>query len=170
MATLRKALRDVPRSVGFNIEIKYPLLESQQAHMFEPAEINTFLDKTLEDVYNFGEDRNIVFSSFHPDVCRMLALKQPNYPVLFLTSAGYDEVWCCNHLGKERGLNQLHSNTPLGWRLFCIGSQTYSDERTNSLRAALRFAQANSLLGIVSMARPFVQCPELVREVKAAGV
>jgi glycerophosphodiester phosphodiesterase len=138
MATLRKALLEVPGSVGFNIEIKYPLLESQQMHSFTPADMNTFLDRTLEVVYDCAGSRNIVFSSFHPDICRMMALKQPNYPVLFLTSAGYDEV--------------------------------YADTRANSLRAALRFATTNSLLGIVSNARPFVQCPELVREVKAAGL
>ncbi len=37
------------------------------------------------------------------------------------------------------------------------------------MRAAVQFATANNLAGIVSYARPFVACPELVREIKAAG-
>src|SRR5438034_1258617 len=45
-------------------------------------------------------ERNIIFSSFHPDICLMLAFKQPNYPVFFLTDCG-EEIMAdarCNSL------------------------------------------------------------------------
>lgn len=84
MPTLEQALKEVPMyvcfcfcfsflymhpcsrashsSLGFNIEIKYPLLESQTEHQMNPAEINAFLDRVLDDVFKFAGSRRIVFS------------------------------------------------------------------------------------------------------------
>eukprot|EP00730_Choanoeca_flexa_P000815 TRINITY_DN10347_c0_g1_i1.p1 TRINITY_DN10347_c0_g1~~TRINITY_DN10347_c0_g1_i1.p1 ORF type:complete len:1108 (+),score=280.88 TRINITY_DN10347_c0_g1_i1:63-3386(+) len=90
-ATLQEAFDQVPIHLGFNVEIKYPMLESQRSHQMRPAQLNTFIDKTLEVIFDHAGNRNIVFSSFHPDICRVLSLKQPHYPVFFLTSAGYSE-------------------------------------------------------------------------------
>ena len=42
----------------------------------------------LKTVYDNLNGRDIIFSSFHPDICMMLALKQPNIPILFLTESG----------------------------------------------------------------------------------
>jgi glycerophosphodiester phosphodiesterase len=36
--------------------------------------------------------RNVIFSSFNPDICLMLSFKQPSIPVLFLTDAGTSPV------------------------------------------------------------------------------
>src|SRR2546430_8525876 len=53
------------------------------------TELNLFVDTILKCVYHHAQqDRNIIFSSFHPDICLMLAFKQPNYPVFFLTDCG----------------------------------------------------------------------------------
>jgi glycerophosphodiester phosphodiesterase len=51
-------------------------------------ELNTWLDKILQIVYDHGEGRDVIFSSFHPDVCLMTSFKQPSIPVLFLTESG----------------------------------------------------------------------------------
>jgi len=56
------------------------------------VELNSFVDTVLTMVYNLGGSRNIIFSSFHPDICLMLSFKQPSIPVLFLTDAGASEV------------------------------------------------------------------------------
>src|SRR5262249_10295668 len=50
-------------------------------------ELNSFVDTVLQKVYDLGESRNIIFSSFNPDVCLLLSFKQPNFPILFLTDA-----------------------------------------------------------------------------------
>ncbi|KAI9278328.1 Glycerophosphoryl diester phosphodiesterase family-domain-containing protein [Phascolomyces articulosus] len=88
--TLAEALKKIPKSAGCNIEVKYPMIdeaESDELHQFQ--EINIFVDTILECVYNNAEqDRRIIFSSFHPEICVALNLKQPNYPVFFLTDAG----------------------------------------------------------------------------------
>ncbi|KAI8336814.1 Glycerophosphoryl diester phosphodiesterase family-domain-containing protein [Chlamydoabsidia padenii] len=88
--TLAETLKRVPSTAGCNIEIKYPMVdeaEDDELHQFQ--ELNIFVDTILECVYNNAdENRRIIFSSFHPEICLALNLKQPNYPVFFLTDAG----------------------------------------------------------------------------------
>ena len=88
--TLEEMLKKLPEDVGFNIEMKYPMLfESEEQGMDTYAvELNSFVDTVLTMVYDLGKKRNIIFSSFHPDICLLLSFKQPSIPVLFLTDAG----------------------------------------------------------------------------------
>lgn len=89
-ATLEEMFHQVPKDTGFNIEMKYPMLwEGEEEEMDTYAvELNSFVDTVLQKVYDLGDGRNIIFSSFHPDICLLLSFKQPNIPVLFLTDAG----------------------------------------------------------------------------------
>ena len=89
-ATLEDLFKKLPPHVGFNIEMKYPMLsESQEEDMdWYAVELNSFVDTVLTKVYDLGEGRNILFSSFNPDICLLLSFKQPSIPVLFLTDAG----------------------------------------------------------------------------------
>lgn len=65
------------------------LHESEEHEMDQYAvELNSFVDTVLETVYDLAGNRNIIFSSFNPDICLMLSFKQPSIPVLFLTDAG----------------------------------------------------------------------------------
>jgi glycerophosphodiester phosphodiesterase len=50
-------------------------------------EINAFLDCVLDVIYEFGGDRPIVFTSFSPEMCMALAMKQQTYPILFLNES-----------------------------------------------------------------------------------
>ncbi len=56
------------------------------------VELNSFVDTVLTKVYDLGKGRNIIFSSFNPDICLLLSFKQPSIPVLFLTDAGTSAV------------------------------------------------------------------------------
>ncbi len=47
------------------------------------VELNTFVDAILDKVYTFGRSRNIIFTSFSPELCILLSHKQQQYPVLF---------------------------------------------------------------------------------------
>ena len=93
-ATLEEMFQKLPKDVGFNIEMKYPMLfESENEEMDTYAvELNSFVDTVLTKVYELGKGRNIIFSSFHPDICLLLSFKQPSIPVLFLTDAGTSSV------------------------------------------------------------------------------
>lgn len=146
--TLEEMFRKLPHNVGFNIEMKYPMLHESVEHGMDAyaVELNSFCDTVLRKVYDYssradGKDgkgkRDIVFSSFNPDVCLTMSFKQPNYPILFLTDAGSEEV---------------------------------GDIRASSLQEAIRFANRWNLLGIVSAAEPLVLAPRLVKAVKGRGL
>ena len=69
------------------------LHESEEHEMDQFAvELNSFVDTVLKTVYDFAGKRNIIFSSFNPDICLMLSFKQPSIPILFLTDAGTSPV------------------------------------------------------------------------------
>ncbi|KAH6621131.1 Glycerophosphoryl diester phosphodiesterase family-domain-containing protein [Chaetomium sp. MPI-SDFR-AT-0129] len=152
-ATLEDLFHKLPASVGFNIELKYPMLHESEEHEMDTyaVELNSFCDTVLEKVYEHlgpgesgggeGEEgtgpRHIIFSSFNPDICLCLSFKQPSIPILFLTDAGVDPV---------------------------------GDIRASSLQEAIRFASRWNLLGLVSNAEPFVNSPRLVRVVKQNGL
>ncbi|KAJ4306986.1 Glycerophosphocholine phosphodiesterase [Collariella sp. IMI 366227] len=123
-ATLEDLFRQLPPSVGFNIEMKYPMLHESEEHEMDAyaVELNSFCDTVLEKVYDHlgalvgvGRGRHVIFSSFNPDICLCLSFKQPNIPILFLTDAGTCEV---------------------------------GDIRASSLQEAIRFAARWNLLGI----------------------
>lgn len=56
------------------------------------VELNSFVDTVLTKVYDLGTGRDVLFSSFNPDICLLLSFKQPSIPVLFLTDAGASPV------------------------------------------------------------------------------
>ena len=88
--TLKEVFRKLPKNVGFNVECKYPMTdEATKEEMSQIAiEMNHWIDTVLQTVYAHCGKRDIIFSSFNPDVCIMLSLKQPHFPVLYLTEAG----------------------------------------------------------------------------------
>lgn len=138
--TLKDLFKRIPKNVGFNIEIKYPMLdEAQLESMGEIAyDINYYVDTILKSVYDENvTGRDIIFSSFHPDVCVLLSLKQPTIPILYLTESG---------------------TTPM------------ADIRASSLQNAIRFSKKWNLLGIVSAADTFIMTPRLAQVVKSSGL
>ncbi|KAE9380344.1 GDPD-domain-containing protein [Stipitochalara longipes BDJ] len=92
--TLEEMFLKIPENVGFNIEMKYPMLhETEEQEMDTYAvELNSFVDTVLMKVYDLGKERKIIFSSFNPDICLLLSFKQPSIPILFLTDAGINPV------------------------------------------------------------------------------
>ena len=93
-ATLEDLFRQLPEHIGFNIEMKYPMLhESEEQEMDTYAvELNSFCDTVLSKVYDLAGERHIIFSSFNPDICLCLSYKQPSIPILFLSDAGCSQV------------------------------------------------------------------------------
>ncbi|KAJ1910564.1 Glycerophosphocholine phosphodiesterase [Tieghemiomyces parasiticus] len=87
--TLEETFRQVPAHIGFNIEVKYPMkCEAEDAGVWSHLELNRFVDSILQVVYDLADTRSVIFSSFHPDICLLLNVKQPTYPVFFLTDGG----------------------------------------------------------------------------------
>eukprot|EP01138_Halocafeteria_seosinensis_P014288 gb/GECG01014588.1/.p1 GENE.gb/GECG01014588.1/~~gb/GECG01014588.1/.p1 ORF type:complete len:1842 (+),score=248.99 gb/GECG01014588.1/:1-5526(+) len=69
----------------------------------------------------------------------------------------------CLLLSKKQGIYPV-------FLLTAAGTYLYADPRKNSLRAAVRFAVSNGLLGIVSDSTPLVEAPRLMTEVRNAGL
>ncbi|RPA90314.1 glycerophosphocholine phosphodiesterase [Choiromyces venosus 120613-1] len=89
-ATLESAFKDIPVGTGFNIELKYPMLQETEDQDMDTLgiEMNSWVDSVLKVVYDHGNGRDLIFSSFNPDICLLLSLKQPSIPILFLTEGG----------------------------------------------------------------------------------
>ncbi|KAF8924788.1 Glycerophosphocholine phosphodiesterase [Dissophora ornata] len=141
-ATLKDTFETIPTTTGFNIEVKYPMLdEAEDANIpLYSFEMNRFVDRILQEVYDHDRthpDRNIIFSSFHPDICLLLNMKQPNYPVFFLTDGG---------------------------------TSILADRRCNSIQGAVRFATSIDLLGIVTHSAPIIDAPILIKGIKETGL
>ncbi|TGJ79060.1 hypothetical protein E0Z10_g9704 [Xylaria hypoxylon] len=90
LVTLPELFQRLPPSLGFNIEIKYPRLhEAHDAGVAPIAiEINLFVDTVLEQIHRFADRRPIILSSFTPEICILLSIKQKAYPVLFISNGG----------------------------------------------------------------------------------
>jgi glycerophosphocholine phosphodiesterase GPCPD1 len=81
---LRDLLKRLPKSLGFNIEMKYPSPTMDGMECFPYFDRNLMADIVLKTVFKYARDRRIIFSCFDPDMCTVLRLKQPRYPVLLL--------------------------------------------------------------------------------------
>ncbi|KAJ5381153.1 uncharacterized protein N7496_003581 [Penicillium cataractarum] len=91
--TLNDLLSQTPDSVALNIEIKYPMLfeaaDDWKSDIFV-IEVNLFVDTILSTILSHPSCRRrpILFSSFSPEVCILVSLKQNVFPILFLNDSG----------------------------------------------------------------------------------
>ena len=125
------------------------------------------VDAILKCVYDHAKSRPIFFSSFNPDVCTLLAQKQANYPVAFLTDSGWEKMYDlrCNSLkdGAHRAkyvaaaVRSTHRRLVVSLALL-VGAP------------AIQFATSSGLVGIVSNVAPLLRAPRLIRTVKQAGL
>ena len=89
IATLRECFRASPPWLGFNIEVKYPTAEEAAAlRGVRFLSRNEHCDAVLRVVLEEAKGRKVIFSTFDPDCATLLSLKQPRFPVFFLTNAG----------------------------------------------------------------------------------
>lgn len=147
--TLEETLNRVPRECGFNIEVKYATTMETALFGLRQLERNIFVDRILDVIahvegsYLLRTDgstsssrtepsvkailkpRSILFSSFDPDICLLLARKQAYYPVFLLTEAGtpsepnpdprMNSLYGAQRWAKFTGLLGIVSHTkPLG--------------------------------------------------------
>ena len=95
MTTLERVFKAVPLQCSFNVEVKYPTKTQQRsfswfAFFVLPAKENLglglqkrnrYVDGILDCVFQNAAQRQVMFSSFDPDICLLLSLKQSRYPV-----------------------------------------------------------------------------------------
>ncbi|XP_011186399.2 glycerophosphocholine phosphodiesterase GPCPD1 isoform X3 [Zeugodacus cucurbitae] len=91
--TLVDVLEGLPKSLGIDVEIKWPQRRATGApEAHQTIDKNFFTDRVLATVINHGCGRPLLFSSFDADICTMLRFKQNLFPVMFLTQ-GQTKKW-----------------------------------------------------------------------------
>ncbi|CAB3405209.1 unnamed protein product [Caenorhabditis bovis] len=139
--TLVEALTKVDPDVGFNVEVKYPMMQNNGLHECDHYfERNQFVDIILADVLNHAGSRRIMFSSFDPDICSMVATKQNKYPVLFLC------------------VGDTQRYTP------------FQDQRTSTSMTAVNFAVGADLLGVNFNSEDLLKDPMPIKKANEFGM
>jgi glycerophosphocholine phosphodiesterase GPCPD1 len=126
--TLKEMCSQIDSKLGFNVEIKYPIdLEDGNNEVDSQVKWlnrNEYLDIILKELYQCcaDEQRCVIISTFDPNLCSMIRMKQNKFPVLFLTN-GITNKW-----------------------------KPYKDVRTKNTQVSLNYAKTESLHGIVAHA------------------
>lgn len=161
-ATLEELFQKLPENVGFNIECKYPMLDECEAENFDGVviDINKWVDTVLDCVYTFKGERDIIFSSFNPDICVLLSMKQPSIPVLFLTEAGTTPMYDFRASSLQEAIRFAHH-----WNLLGIVAES------TPLVDCPRLVQAVKSSGLVCFTYGALNnTPEYARRQLKAGV
>jgi glycerophosphocholine phosphodiesterase GPCPD1 len=133
--TLAQVCHSLPKNVGFIVDVKYPTPNSDGQLEYSYFSRNQVADIIINTLYQHAGDRKIFLSCFDPDLCTMFRIKQPRYPVLYLTDTEeYPEESC-------------------------------ADVRCRSLNAAISFALSESLLGVSAYCDMFLSKCRLVEAV-----
>ncbi|KAK2753959.1 phosphate system positive regulatory protein pho81 [Arachnomyces sp. PD_36] len=158
--SLRDVLAYLPTSIHINLSVLYPSVAEEQKLDIGPlADINTFADAILTEVFNharMSKERNpdfmrsVVFTSYNPSICTALNWKQPNYPVLL-----------CNDLGQVRDLSGDAKAQPV------IHS---SGRASMSIKESARIAQSNNFMGLICRSSLLNVMPALIESIKELGL
>lgn len=139
--TLKYVLQVLNPKAGFNIEIQWPMqLYDGSYKSYQLSDLNQYLDAILNIVLLYGGERKIIFSSFNPDICFSIRLKQNKYPVMFST------------IGESTIYGQ------------------YRDPRCWSIPTAIRYANMIELLGINAYSEDLVKDPSIIYMVNKANL
>jgi glycerophosphocholine phosphodiesterase GPCPD1 len=135
--SLRKVLEVVNKKCGFNIEVKFPQLKKDMSSESEtPFEINEYVDIILGIIESYVKERTVIISSFHPDICSLIRVKQKRFPLLFLTMGTTNKY--------------MH----------------YLDPRTHTIETATYFALSMNFTGIDVHAEDIIRNRTLINFVK----
>ncbi len=157
LVTLDVLLKELPPSLGVNLEVRYPTRSDfRRLNLQRTLEVNKFVDCLLSVVYETiqaetpAQHHRIVFSSFNPVVVSTLNWKQPNFSVFFASYCG------------------LSRSSPEGRMV--PANRVEDDRRCTSIREAVKFAKANNLLGVLLDATILLQVPSVVKSAKEYGL
>uniref|UniRef100_A0A0D3CT71 glycerophosphodiester phosphodiesterase n=1 Tax=Brassica oleracea var. oleracea TaxID=109376 RepID=A0A0D3CT71_BRAOL len=96
LCTLQEAFERVEHSLGFNIELKF-----DNQVVYEREFLVHVLRTVLQVVFDYAQDRPVIFSSFQPDAAQLVRELQNTYPVFFLTNAGNQMLIKCSKTREE---------------------------------------------------------------------
>jgi len=154
MVSLDNLLKILPLETSLLFDLAYPSGETISLFVLTRQDLNAFVDSVLEKIFDVSDQletqlmrRKITFTSFSSDVCSALNWKQPNYPVFLGTICGKESE---NHI----------SVTALG--------SGRGEKRVSSIGAAIEFAKANNLLGLLMDSDLLAQVPSLADGIRSS--
>jgi len=116
LPTLEEVLRDLPLSIGINLELKF----EDDHTVIEEEELRSRISSMMKCIeLHSNRRRRIVLSSFSPDACIIVSAMNTIYPVMMLTDAGYYK-YPDERRNSIRAAHQLAKNHDL------LGVVTYS--------------------------------------------
>jgi glycerophosphocholine phosphodiesterase GPCPD1 len=136
--TIKEMCNQLDSKLGFNVEIKYPIdLEDGNNEVEDHIKWlnrNDYVDVILKELYACcaDEQRCVIISTFDPNLCSMIRMKQNKFPVLFLTN-GITNKW-----------------------------KPYKDTRCKNTQVSLNYAKSEYLHGIVAHAEELSQNYHLI--------
>lgn len=141
--TLAEVFEEIPRHIGFDIEIK--MATEDDLVKTHDEEITRVVDTILSTIDALEAHaalegfpkRPLVFSSFDPDVCSLVKSRRPSDTVMFLSTGG------------------------TSW---------HADPRRMSIQAAIEFATSNHLQGIIVDSGALFAHKDTVAKAKARGL
>ncbi|KAL0753242.1 hypothetical protein Bca101_090910 [Brassica carinata] len=83
LCTLREAFEKVEPKLGFNIELKL-----DDNLVYSSDHLSRLLLPILQVVCDYGKDRPIIFSSFHPDAALLARSSSPAFTLMLPSSPG----------------------------------------------------------------------------------
>ncbi|KAK9447222.1 uncharacterized protein V1518DRAFT_100945 [Limtongia smithiae] len=181
LMTLADALEQVTCDVNLDLGILYPT-DAERKYLGVAAattlDLNTYIDVILnvvfdharkvrrrgtgEDAEGRGQNRSLIFSSHHPNVCTVLNWKQPNYPVFFCIDLSNAEQFA-GATGSTTSALQFRSAHDLP-------VMDAEDRRCGSLREATTFASSNNLMGLICSSRLLNIVPALIESIRVSGL
>ncbi|PWU92917.1 hypothetical protein C4B63_34g320 [Trypanosoma cruzi] len=109
ICTLEDLFEGTPASLRFDLEVKFPFQPIGDKNLFfqiDAFEVNAFVDDILRVVFAYADQRqsvqdergcvtdrprDVIFSSFEPDICLALKMKQSRFDVVFLCDTEMSE-------------------------------------------------------------------------------
>ncbi|KAK7695463.1 hypothetical protein QCA50_000099 [Cerrena zonata] len=157
MTSLAHLLKVLPPSVGVCLEVAYAPVRVRERHgLRHHPSLNDTVDAVLRTIYATSSlegqaaRRNVVFTSFSPDICSALNWKQPNYPVFFASQYGQSNAACPS--ATALSLADAH------------------DYRLSSIGAAVEWCKMNNLLGLLLDGNLLGKIPSLAQGAKDFGL
>jgi glycerophosphodiester phosphodiesterase len=180
MPTLAELFEQLPKSVGFDIEVKMTTPDHVAAT--PQAEIKRMADAitAVVEAASRNSNRRVIFSSFDPDMCTALAQQQrqsaqntgamdSNRAATAQYSQSQAALLPVAAAAEELITPHTIASIPV-FLLSDVGDTAHADIRRNTISAAVDFAMQHDLRGIILDTAKLQQEPHMVAAARNNGL
>ena len=145
--TLQEVLETLPKTLGIDVEIKWPQLKvTGSLEAAQSIDKNFFVDRIIATLIRHGCGRPLIFSSFDADLCTMLRFKQNLIPVMYL-SQGETKKWTAFADLRTRNFGQAINNAQA---FELAGTAPHAEDFLNQTNASEMLTKSKQL-GLIAV-------------------